>query len=94
METFRECPLLILDDLGAEKDTEWVREQLYRVVNHRYFEKLPMVITTNEGVTGLDPRIASRIRDETNGVATVLLLDLPDARVEGTLARKREVTHA
>ena len=38
---------LILDDLGAEKMTEWVGEQLFSIINYRYNEKLPMIITSN-----------------------------------------------
>jgi len=39
--------LLILDDVGSERATEYAREQLYTLVNERYLRQLPMVITTN-----------------------------------------------
>jgi DNA replication protein DnaC len=39
--------LLHLDDLGAEKTSPWVLEQLYAIVNARYEEERSMVITTN-----------------------------------------------
>jgi DNA replication protein DnaC len=39
--------LLHLDDLGAEKQTEWVLEQLYSLVNERYAEERSIVVTTN-----------------------------------------------
>ena len=39
--------LLILDDAGVERVTEWRDEQLYDIVNHRYNHDLPLVITTN-----------------------------------------------
>jgi DNA replication protein DnaC len=39
--------LLHLDDLGAEKQTEWVLEQLYSLVNQRYEEERSIVVTTN-----------------------------------------------
>jgi DNA replication protein DnaC len=39
--------LLHLDDLGAEKQTEWVLEQLYSLVNERYEEERSIVVTTN-----------------------------------------------
>jgi DNA replication protein DnaC len=44
--------LLHLDDLGAEKSTEWVLEQLYAIVNERWQEKRSIVVTTN--LTSLD----------------------------------------
>lgn len=40
-------PLLLLDDLGAAKDTEWTEEVLYRLVNHRDAHLLPTIYTTN-----------------------------------------------
>jgi DNA replication protein DnaC len=39
--------LLHLDDLGAEKTTEWVLEQLYAIVNERWQEQRSMLVTTN-----------------------------------------------
>ncbi|MEA2375379.1 MAG: replication protein DnaC [Thermoleophilaceae bacterium] len=40
--------LLHLDDLGAEKRTEWVLEQLYTIVNERWQEQRAMIVTTNQ----------------------------------------------
>ena len=40
-------PLLLLDDLGAAKDSEWTEEVLYRLVNHRNAHLLPAIYTTN-----------------------------------------------
>jgi len=42
-----EAELLVLDDLGVEKTSEWVQETLGHVVNIRYSERRPTVITTN-----------------------------------------------
>jgi len=39
--------LLVLDDLGAEKTTEWVLEQLYSIVNERWQSAGSVVVTTN-----------------------------------------------
>jgi DNA replication protein DnaC len=39
--------LLVLDDLGAEKQTEWVLEQLYSIVNERWQDERAIVVTTN-----------------------------------------------
>jgi DNA replication protein DnaC len=56
------------DDIGAEKETEWAGEQLYRAVDYLYLNKLPFIFTSNlnlkelagrYGQTG--DRIASRI---------------------------------
>jgi DNA replication protein DnaC len=39
--------LLHLDDLGAERTTDWVLEQLYSIVNERWQERRSIVVTTN-----------------------------------------------
>jgi DNA replication protein DnaC len=39
--------LLHVDDLGVEKQTEWVLEQLYSIVNARYEAQRPIVATSN-----------------------------------------------
>lgn len=54
---------LILDDLGAEKSTEWVREQLFNLINHRYENNLPTVITTNSNAAELKEKHGERIVD-------------------------------
>lgn len=41
------CDLLILDDLGAERGTEYAREQVYSVVDGRYSKNRPMIVSTN-----------------------------------------------
>ena len=39
--------LLHLDDLGAERPTEWVLEQLYSIVNERWQDRRSIVVTSN-----------------------------------------------
>ena len=39
--------VLVLDDLGAEKQTEWVLEQLFSIVNERWQDRRSIVVTTN-----------------------------------------------
>lgn len=61
------CPLLVLDDLGREKPTEWVTDRLYVLVNHRYNRELPTVATTNYPLSELADRgydaMVSRLRE-------------------------------
>jgi DNA replication protein DnaC len=51
--------LLVLDDLGAEKQTEWVLEQLYSIVNERWQDRRAIVVTTN--LPDPDPQSASHL---------------------------------
>jgi DNA replication protein DnaC len=39
--------LLYIDDLGSERDTDWVVEQLYALINERYESQRPMLVTSN-----------------------------------------------
>ncbi|MDQ3741641.1 MAG: ATP-binding protein [Actinomycetota bacterium] len=59
--------LLHLDDLGAERATDWVLEQLYAIINARYEEQRSLVVTTNldanELMEQVGPRIVSRLRE-------------------------------
>ncbi len=60
-EAVREVPLLVLDDLGAQAPTPWAAEKLYQLLNHRYNNRLPTVVTTNCRLEDLDDRIRSRL---------------------------------
>lgn len=62
-EEVRSARLLVLDDLGTQAATPWVREKLYQLFNHRYNARLPTVITTSEKFDDLDPRLRSRMQD-------------------------------
>jgi DNA replication protein DnaC len=59
----KDCPALILDDLGAESPTAWAREALYKVVDYRYRLGLPLAVATNCAVEQLEPRVADRLHD-------------------------------
>jgi DNA replication protein DnaC len=62
-EEIRTAPLLILDDLGTQATTPWVREKLYQLFNYRYNAELPTVITTADYTSDIDPRLISRMED-------------------------------
>lgn len=57
------CSLLILDDLGVEKSTEWVIDKLDTLINHRWLEGKCTVFTTNLAASQLQPRVRSRIKE-------------------------------
>ncbi len=63
-DRLRNVPLLILDDLGVENPSQWAQEKLFQLLNYRYNYRLPTVITTNTDLDLLDPRIRSRLLDE------------------------------
>ena len=53
----RTAPLIILDDFGTQNATEWAREKLFQILNYRYINRLPVVITTNLSMEEIDPRL-------------------------------------
>ncbi|MDP8951429.1 MAG: ATP-binding protein [Actinomycetota bacterium] len=65
MDAVQNADFLVLDDLGSERPTEWVKERLFVIVDHRYREALPTVFTSNIGpkdlAAQLGERTASRI---------------------------------
>jgi DNA replication protein DnaC len=77
-EQVRNAPLLVLDDFGAQSRTPWAQEKLYQIFNHRYNERLPTVITTNEKLESIDDRILSRLQDKT--ISQVIGMIAPDFR--------------
>jgi DNA replication protein DnaC len=80
-EQVRNSPLLVLDDLGAQSNTEWAQEKLYQIFNHRYNARLPTIVTTNEELEAIDIRIRSRLADPS--VSTVIAVSAPDFRMGG-----------
>lgn len=62
-EEIRNAPCLILDDLGTENATPWAKEKMFQLINHRWSARLPTVITTQQSVEDLEPRLRSRLLD-------------------------------
>jgi DNA replication protein DnaC len=91
--------VLVLDDLGAEKQTEWVLEQLYSIVNERWQDRRSIVVTTN--IPDADPEGPARLlqasaRDLREAAARADGRDLEDLRrivdrVEQVAARMSEL---
>lgn len=80
LAALRDCPVLVLDDLGAEKPTEWVREQLYSLVNERYEQELPIVVTSNHAPSALAARVGQRVASRLQEMCEVFGLDHADRR--------------
>ena len=76
---------LAFDDIGSEKDTEWTGEQLYRMIDHLYTNKIPCIFTSNLSLKDLasrygeiqGDRIASRLAE----MLTVIHLEGKDRRL-------------
>jgi DNA replication protein DnaC len=76
----REAELLVLDDLGTQNPTPWANEKLFQLLNYRYHQQLPTVITSNnQGLEILDERLRSRLEDR-GLVRTVVFEQAKDYR--------------
>ena len=74
--------VLILDDLGTEKMTDWAYEKLYQVLDYRYQAELPTVIATNCRIADLEGRFSDRLAD--NDLCQVVQLLAPSWRQRHT----------
>jgi DNA replication protein DnaC len=79
--------LLHLDDLGAERATDWVLEQLYAIVNARYEDQRSVIITTNLERDELADQINERTVSRLEEMCEVLPLWGADARQQRHDAR-------
>ncbi len=77
-EEIRQVPLLVLDDFGTQSATPWAQEKLFQILNFRYINRLPTVITTNLLLAEIEPRLRSRLQDPE--LVTHLYIQAPDYR--------------
>ena len=77
----RTVEMLILDDFGTQNATPWAVEKLFQLMNYRYNAQLPTVITTNQTIGEMDPRLASRFGDRQ--LVQTLDFYVPDFRMDG-----------
>jgi len=95
LEPVVEMDVLLLDDLGAWKMTDWMNDTLFYILNSRYLAKRATIITTNyqdanrEAVLAADPlrrkeflveRIGQRLRSRLMEMCLVIPMDGPDWR--------------
>lgn len=64
LERLCQVDLLIVDDLGAERSNEWTGERLYLVINRRWLDGLPTVVTTNLTLGG-DGELCAAVGERT-----------------------------
>ncbi len=91
-ESVKTAPLLVLDDFGEQSSNSWVKEKLYQLINFRYNNRLPTVITTryslDEIMEKVDDSISSRLIDRQISVTFYIMA--PDYRNERRPGQKRQ----
>ena len=93
LEPVLSTDVVVLDDLGAERISEWVRDRLGFIINHRYNQKKAMIITTNymdatgkkSGLTRatetLQDRIGPRLRSRLYEMCKLVEIKADDYRL-------------
>jgi DNA replication protein DnaC len=75
--------LLIIDDVAAAKPSTWTQERLYELIDERYIQQRPVIITSDVPPAALGewvgPRVASRLTE----MSTIQVLNGPDHRTGG-----------
>lgn len=85
MDALVTAPVLIIDDFGTEKITDWVRDKFYDIINQRYVNKRVTLFTSNESLSTLkyDDRITNRIKEMCYRV------DFPEESVRDFIAERQ-----
>ena len=83
VETAKNAPLLVLDDLGAENPKPWVVELIYVLINHRYEYMLPTVITTNYDGTKIGAIFGKRVQSRLAEMTVPVNIRAEDYRMRG-----------
>lgn len=78
----KDVAFLVLDDIGAEKPSEWVRETLFVLINHRYEFKYPTVFTTNCSLAQLEKQLGNRISSRIVEMCRCVRFSGPDYRLK------------
>ena len=85
-EVYRQCRLLILDDIGAEKKGEWQEAELFRLINGRWNDGVVTMFTSNmpHGKLNMNSRTISRI-DQAS-----IILEMPEESIRSKKSNERQ----
>jgi len=73
--------LLILDDLGAEKTTDFAKQAIYEIIDGRYQAMKDTIITSNLSLQEISARFDDRIASRIAGMGKILKLTGKDRRL-------------
>ena len=86
--------LLILDDLGVERDSAYAAEQIFNIIDARASSKLPVVVTTNLTLEELEHPTSmqyARIYDRVLEMCPIRLKLTGDSRRRGNAEKRKEI---
>lgn len=74
--------VIILDDLGSEKITDFTRQLTYYIINEREQWLMPLIMTSNFSLDEIDKKIDSRISSSIAGMCEIIKLKGKDRRLK------------
>lgn len=80
VQAVKDIDLLVLDDLGAERPSDWVREKLFTIINHRHDECMPTIFTSNLAPKELAEHLGERTAWRIVEMSTVIHVSGPNLR--------------
>lgn len=83
LKSLSNADLLVIDDLGTEQQTEWSKSKIYNIIDSRYRNGLPLIISTNVSLVDLENKYDKRTYDRLLEMCTPIIN-------EGTSIRRRK----
>lgn len=80
LDALKNADLLAIDDLGAERPSDWTQERLYELIDERYAERLPTLVTTNVPLSRIGEFVGERVASRLAEMCTVVPLTGEDRR--------------
>ena len=68
-------PLLFLDDYGLQSSTPWVQEKLDTLIDYRLMNNLSLIVTSNNSLDEMPPRIRSRLMRHPNSKIIAIMAE-------------------
>lgn len=90
LDGFRTCDLLILDDFGMERRTEYAQEQVFNIIDGRYVSRKPLIVTTNLSLNELKhptDMVQQRIFDRVLEMCVPVCFDVESLRRDKARAK-------
>jgi DNA replication protein DnaC len=96
LEPVYDADVLVLDELGASKPTDWVRDTMTQIINTRYNDKKLTIFTSNyldepqdPNEESLEDRVGVRLRSRLHEMCKVVLIKGDDYRLKLNVSRGR-----
>ena len=80
VQTLSSVPLVVFDDIGAERPSEWVRERLLTIVGARYESELTTIFTSNLTLAELSEPLGARLPSRIAEMTVPIPFNGPDRR--------------